>query len=305
MPNRLALAAGACALIFMLATPAFSEPPPAAAGAAAGAAGGEMDHSSLAKASQNPVAAMISVPFENNTYFDFGPEEKHANVLNIKPVIPMSVTSEWNLINRFVLPVIWAQDQNLPLRNPIQGGIHLGTTRLHPPPGPLGGWGLGDLTYEGFISPAKPGKVIWGIGPALQFPTNTGNFGADAWSAGPAAVVLTMPGRWVVGGLVQQLWSFAKSGDQDDVSSFLTQIFINYNFDKGWYVTTQPVITANWEADGGNVWTLPVGGGFGKILKIGKQPMKLQLAGYYNALRPEFGPKWNLQFTMTFLFPKK
>lgn len=292
-------------MIFGLAfaIPALSEPPPGEAGAAGGtgaASAGSSQHD-LAKASQNPVANMISVPFENNFYFDVGPTEQHANVLNIKPVIPVSVGSEWNLINRFIVPVIWAEDQDFSGLS-RRGNLELGLNEIFPT---RGGWGLGNITYEGFISPANPGKVIWGVGPALQFPTNTGDFGADAWSGGIAAVVLTMPGHWVIGGLVQQMWSFAKAGGQDDVSSFLLQPFVNYNIANGWYVSTTPVITANWEADGGNVWTLPVGGGVGKIVRIGGQAINLKLAGYYYAVRPRFGPHWDVQFTMTFLFPKK
>lgn len=129
-------------------------------------------------------------------------------------------------------------------------------------------------------------------------------YSSDKWAAGPAFIALTMPGNWVTGFLIQNVWSFAGESDAADVNKFLFQYFINYNLDKGWYISSTPIITANWEADSENRWTVPFGGGIGKLVKFGKLPVDLKLAGYWNAEKPEFAPDWNLQFTIKFIFPK-
>jgi len=124
------------------------------------------------------------------------------------------------------------------------------------------------------------------------FPTATDDaLGADKWGAGASVVLLAMPGKWVIGSLISNVWSFAGSGDQD-VNLFTWQYFINYNMPNGWYLTSAPIITANWEADSDNTWTVPFGGGIGKIIKIGSQPINAQMSGYYNAVTPDFGPDW-------------
>ncbi|MGI9430981.1 MAG: hypothetical protein ACR2PQ_02135 [Myxococcota bacterium] len=138
-----------------------------------------------------------------------------------------------------------------------------------------------------------------------MFPTNTDDtLGSDVWSAGISAVALAMPGKWVVGVLAQNTWSFAKHGDAPDQNSFLFQPIVNYNLVDGWYLSSVPVITANWEADGGDTWTVPVGGGVGRLMRIGNQPVDIKLSGYYNAVRPDFGPRWSVQLTIKLLFPK-
>jgi hypothetical protein len=116
-------------------------------------------------------------------------------------------------------------------------------------------------------------------------------------------VALTIQGPWVVGALANQQWSFAGWGDED-VSAFLLQPFINYNLPNGWYLTSAPILTANWEADAGEKWTIPVGGGVGKIQKFGKLPLNLQLQAFYNIETPEYGPDWQLRVQVQFLFPK-
>jgi hypothetical protein len=243
------------------------------------------DHS-LAKQSQNPVASLISLPFENNATFNNGRDDDFINILNIKPVIPMGLTENWNWINRIIAPVMYA-DQDIPGDNTAK-------------------FGVADIIYQGFLSPAKSGKVIWGIGPQLNLPTGMERFTSDQWSLGPNGVVLTMPGQWVIGLLAGNVWSIGGYNDAEDVNFFTAQYFINYNIEGGWYLTSAPVITANWEADDSDdKWTVPFGGGIGRVFKIGKQPVNLKAAVYYSAIRPDNASDWNLQFTWNFLFPKK
>ena len=238
----------------------------------------------LAKAAQNPVADMISLPFQNNTNFGIGPDDDVQNVLNIQPVIPINLNTNWNLITRTIAPLIY-QPQTVPEISSE--------------------FGLGDINETVFLSPAKPGEVIWGIGPIVSMPTATSDvLGTGKWSAGASVVALTMPGRWVIGGLVSNLWSFAGDSDRADVNQFLFQYFINYNMPEGWYLTSSPTITANWEAESGEQWTVPLGGGLGKIFKIGNQPMNAQMQAFYNVETPNEGPDWSLRFQLQFLFPK-
>jgi hypothetical protein len=246
----------------------------------------------LAKASQNPVAAMISLPFQNNTFFDVGPDDDVANVLNIQPVIPIGI-GPVNLINRTIVPLIYLPDVTAGLAE-LPEGISGGST-----------FGLGDINYTGFLSPAQSGDITWGIGPSISIPTATDEkLGTEKWSAGPSAVALVQPGPFVIGTLVRQLWSFAGDDDRQDVSQMLIQPFVNYNLPDGWFLVSAPVITANWEADSDDQWLVPLGGGAGRVFKIGPQPVNVGLQAYYNVEKPQFGPDWSLRFAISFLFPK-
>lgn len=237
----------------------------------------------LAKQSQNPISTLISVPFENISSFNNGPNDAYVNALSIKPVYPMNLTENWNWINRAIVPIIY------------QGEIIDGIGSK---------FGMGDVVYQGFLSPAKPGKFIWGVGPVVSFPTGAQRMTSDKWSAGPAVVGLMMPGNWVVGALAFNIWSFAGDDDVEDVNLFNFQYFINYNLPKGWYLSMSPTITADWEAGSDNRWTVPFGGGFGRVFKIGKQPVNASLKAYYNAWHPDEASNWNISAQLVFLFPK-
>jgi len=237
--------------------------------------------SDMAKTAQNPVASVYNFPFQNNTDFKVGPNEATNNTLNIQPVIPTPVGG-FNLINRAIIPVKW------------QGDVAGAGSQS----------GLGDITYEGFLSPRKPGKVIWGVGVALIFPTATDDrLGAGKWQAGPGLVVLTVAGQWVIGALAQNTWSFAGDTARADVNFFFGQYFINYNIKNGWYLTSQPIITANWKAESGEQWTVPFGGGVGKTQSFGRFFVDFQAQAFYNAVKPEFGPDWQLRLQVKPIIP--
>lgn len=124
------------------------------------------------------------------------------------------------------------------------------------------------------------------------------------WSAGPALVVLTMPGKWVLGALAQNIWSFAGPDDGADVNQLVFQYFVNYNFNKGWYFTSTPLLTADWDKESGNQWTVPVGGGVGRLVRFGKQPVDFKLQAFSHVVRPDVSPSWSMLFAIKFLFPK-
>jgi hypothetical protein len=246
----------------------------------------EMSAEELAKLAQNPVGNLISVPFQNNTNLNFGPEKGTQNILNVQPVIPISVNQDWNIITRTILPVI-----SMPALGP-------GTSSLN---------GVGDVVMTAFLSPANPGKWIWGVGPVVQIPTNSNSeFGNKNWGLGPSAVVLHLDhgDPWVYGALFNNIWSVRSGGQGGSYNNFLLQPFINYNFPGGFYFTSAPIITADWKATGSQRWTVPIGGGIGKIFHLGKLPVNAQLAAYYNVVKPDNGANWQIRVQAQFMFPK-
>ncbi|MHC5053176.1 MAG: neuromedin U [Planctomycetota bacterium] len=244
----------------------------------------ETDASDLAKKTQNPVSDLVSLPFQYNIEFGLGPRDKDRHILNIQPVVPVALNDRWNLISRTILPITSAP------------GFAPGEDR---------NTGLGDLSYTAFFSPSGDSSFIWGVGPVLIIPTATDTaLGTDKWSIGPSAVALGTRGPWVVGGLISNVWSFAGDDDRADVSLMLLQPFVNYNMQGGWYITSSPVMTANWEAPDGEEWTIPLGGGFGRVFRAGDRPMNFSVQAFGYADTPAGGPDWAMRFQLQFLFPK-
>ncbi len=247
-------------------------------------AGRAQEDVNLAQLTQNPVADLISVPFQNNTNFGLGPNDRTQNVLNIQPVVPLGLSANWNLITRTIVPVIVQPDL----------ASESGSTT-----------GLGDILFSAFLSPGQPGKVIWGVGPAISLPTGKEGLSSEKWALGPSIVVLTMSGPWVAGVLWNNIWSVAGDDDRPDTNNMLVQYFINYNLPNGWYLISAPIITANWKASSGNKWVVPFGAGAGKVFRVGKQPLNASLQAYVNAVKPDdFGADWTLRAQLQFLFPK-
>jgi hypothetical protein len=205
-------------------------------------------------------------------------------VLNIQPVIPVHISETWNLIARIIQPIIWQ-----PYPNQNTGGEY----------------GLGDMNPTFFLSPAKPGKVIWGAGPAFVIPTATNDIlGQGKFSIGPSFVALAQPKHWTLGALINNVWSVAGSGSRPPVNQMLLQYFLNYNMKKGYYISLSPIITADWRASSGNVWTVPFGGGVGRIMKLGFQPVNISAESYGNVVYPAGGSPWSMRLQIAFLFPK-
>ncbi len=246
----------------------------------------EMSAEELAKLAQNPVGNLVSVPFQNNTNLNFGPEKKTQNVLNIQPVIPISVSDDWNVITRTIVPVI-----SMP-------SLYPGDDRTN---------GVGDTVLTAFLSPAKPGHFIWGAGPVVQIPTNSNSeLGNKNWGLGPSVVALHLEkgDPWVYGVLVNNIWSLSSNKQGGAYNNGLIQPFVNYNFDGGFYLTSAPIITADWKAESSQRWTVPVGGGLGKIFHLGRLPVNTQLSAYYNVVTPDNGANWQIRAQVQFMFPK-
>jgi hypothetical protein len=246
---------------------------------------GEDETTELQRASQNPVADLISLPFQYNTFFETGPKAKTQNTLLIQPVIPFNLNDDWNFIARPIIPLL-----NQPPFTDAQNRNH----------------GLGNIQFQGFFSPKeKVGDWLVGFGPYLEFPTNSGpdgRLGSDNWSAGPAFVAVQMKGPWVYGALISHLWSYHGSDPEVNFSSL--QPFVNYNLKDGWYLSSTSTITANWSADSSQTWTIPIGGGFGRVFKMGQQHVNASIRAFHNLESPRNGADWQLQFQIQFLFPK-
>ena len=238
----------------------------------------------LAKQSQNPIADLVSVPFQSNTNFNAGPFNRTQEVLNIQPVVPMHVSADWNMISRTIVPVV---SQPNPTLNSNTNGI-------------------GDITQSLFLSPANSGTLIWGAGPVFTVPSATDPIlGTGHVLLGPTVVLLTTPGHWVIGVLANNQWSVGGNPLRPAVNSFLAQPFLNYNMAHGWYLTTAPIMTANWLAAPGQQWTVPIGGGLGRVFKVGDQPVNASLAAYYNVINPTGAPNWQLRASLALLFPTR
>ncbi len=239
----------------------------------------------LARAAQNPIADLISVPFQNNWNFGVGPKDGTQYILNIQPVIPLPLGKDWLVVTRWIIPTV-----TQPELGPGLGSVS----------------GLGDMNPSFFFVPKKTGDITVGFGPAFIFPTATSVLtGQGKWSVGPTGVVVYTKGQWVLGALANQVWSFAGESDRQSVSQFLLQPFLNYNMPGGWYIVSAPIITANWQADGGNQWTVPLGGGFGRLFRLANQPVNASLQAFGYVIKPEGGPDWQLRFSLQLLFPAR
>lgn len=288
--------------------------------AAAGAAADADNATALAKQAQNPIASMATLPFLNSTNFGVGEDRRVSNVLLIQPVIPIKLSDKLNFIARTIIPVV-----HQPITTggppvllppivpaglaPTSGFVSRGASMT--PRGATGTMedsvnGLGSTQFQGFFVPPTMKGITWGVGPIIQFPTETNSIlGPGKWGLGPAFVALAMPGKWVIGGLYTQTFDIAGDPNRQGINALLIQPIVNYNLGKGWAITTGAMgITCNFKAPEGEKWNVPLGGGIARIFHIGKQAIKAQVVVYGNVVHPTGAPDVTLQTQWQFLFPK-
>ena len=247
----------------------------------------------LAKKLQNPVAALISVPIQNNWDFGIGTANAMKYTANIQPVVPISISEDWNLILRTIVPVIYLEPT---VRQP-GGGSHIGgpATESH--------FGLGDTTQSFFFSPKNPvGGWILGAGPVGYYPTATDSYlGSGQWGAGPTIVALQQQHGFTYGILANQIWSFAGQQGRTEVNATYLQPFVSFTTKTYTTFAVNTETTYNWQAEQA---TVPMNFMVQQLLKIGKQPIAFQFGYRYYIEKPSGGPDWGLRFAITFLFPK-
>ncbi|PVB63245.1 hypothetical protein DCO57_04835 [Labrenzia sp. 011] len=238
----------------------------------------------LAKKLSNPVAALISIPFQWNYDQGYGPSKGSKMTLNIQPVIPITLNEHWNVISRTIAPVAWQND--------IAGNS--GTQ-----------FGLGDITQSLFLSPQQPGfgGLIWGLGPVLLVPTGTDSLlSSKKWGAGPTGVVLRQQGQWTYGALANHVWSFAGDEARKDVNSTYIQPFLSYTTKDAWTFTLNAESSYDWTSD---EWSVPINAMVSKLVTVDKQPISLQAGVRYYAASADNGPDgFGARAAVTFLFPK-
>ena len=242
----------------------------------------QSDSGELAKKLQNPVANLISVPLQSNWDFGIGRANAMRYTLNVQPVIPFSLSADWNLVTRTIVPFVHAEAS-------VKDGEGAG--------------GIADIVQSFFLSPTAPlGGWIVGAGPVFLYPSASDHaLGAEKWGAGPTALLLRQDSGWTYGILVNHLWSFAGNDKRDDVSATFMNPFLAYTTKTFTTLGLNTESTYDWEH---KQWTVPINVSVSQLVKLGPQPIQLSLGGRYYADRPQGGPDWGIRFTVTFLFPK-
>jgi hypothetical protein len=260
-------------------TPIYADAQPPASGPSPA---GESSEAELAKKLQNPIADLISVPFQYNADYNIGPKDATHQYLNIQPVVPIHLTPDWNLIVRTILPV-----------------EHIDSVA----PGIDSMGGIGDITQSFFLSPRQPiDGWILGAGPVFLWPSGTDGFSGRKWGAGPTIVALRQEHGFTYGILANHIWSYAGTDSTADVNATFLQPFLTYTFKTHTSIIVNTESTYDWVE---SQWTIPINLDVQQVLKIGPLPIAIEAGPRYYADAPPDGPDWGFRVNLTFLFPEK
>lgn len=233
---------------------------------------------------ENPLADVISLSIQSETNSNIAPYGRVKDVVTIEPILPLNLSTDWILVTRITQPIT---------RQPYD---EQKTGRVV---------GLGDMDPFFLLSPRKLGSLFWGVGPAAYVPTATNDLlGAGKLSLGPSVALAVQPGAWSFGALVSNVWSMAGSVSRPPVNQMSLEYFVSYNLPHDWYLTSAPTITADWRSSPGNVRTVPLGMGIGKLVTIGKAPVDFSGTFYGNAITPAGTSPWSMIFDMTLVLSK-
>ena len=242
------------------------------------------DISSARKAIQNPVSSTIIVFFQNNFDLRVGPYDRTRFLLNVQPVIPTRLSEGWTLTTRVWIPMGY---------QPVSASPSLAVN------------GLGDIQPSFLFAPAHPGKLVWAVGPTMLLPTASDQaLATGKISAGPALLLLTQPTHWSIGGFVTKLYSISGPSSRRDLNLLQIQQYVNDNLANGWYLMSNPIYFSDRNIKSGPKWTVPVGGGVGRVIKIGPQTINMQLSGYRNVVHPTSGAKWQVRAQLALVYPR-
>jgi hypothetical protein len=247
--------------------------------------GEETSAEELAKKLSNPVADLVSIPFQFNWQEGYGVNNDLQFVLNVQPVVPFHISKDWNMIARFIVP-------------------YISQPEITPGVGPESG--LGTITYSTFFSPVNDSHFIWGLGPVFGLPmTSNPVLGGGQWLVGPTFVGLYTTGGWTMGALLNQQFSIANTGNQNlpYFSQAFIQPFLAYTTKSAVTFTVQSQSIYDWESAPDQRWTVPVLFLVSKVTKLGPFPFSIQAGGGYYAARPDVGPKWKLVTNFVLLLP--
>jgi hypothetical protein len=248
-------------------------------GVAPGVASGQSSEE-LAKQLANPVASLISVPLQNNLDFGFGPIAGSRYTLNLQPVVPFALSSQWDLISRTILPVFYQDDF-------VSGSG--------------GDFGAGDILQSLFLSPTGSDPT-WAIGPVFLVPTATDEmFGGEKWGIGPTALLLKAVGPWTIGVLGNHVWSVAGHHDRADVSSTFLQPFLAHTSTRALTISLNSESTYDWKRE---QWTAPVNVVVSQVITLDGHRLSLGVGVRGYITQPDGGPAWGTRLIATFLFPR-
>lgn len=250
--------------------------------------GQETGDKELSKEAANPVTTIFNLPLQNNFNFGIGENERTQYLLSIQPVRFTFRTGQYRIRSFSLIPVMYQPNISQP-----QGGK----------------FGLGDINLNFFFTNRDEQNILWGIGPSILLPTATDrSLGRGKWGIGPALAFIYKPKRMFLGFVANNLWSFAGDPERPKLKKFQMFAFIIYPLEKGWFLVSSPIISADWGAASGDRWLVPIGGGIGKLFRLGGKGLSLQVQVFYNNFihpRNFPYPEWTFRFQFQYIFLRK